>query len=85
MKAGTHYVFRTVLVFTPDGGMKRCGHAVPADKACSGHVLRNELKNKGIKTFIPANQMRKWRRMVVLCLSVIPAAIATLLNAVLAG
>ncbi|MCW1830302.1 transposase, partial [Enterobacter asburiae] len=31
------------------GSMKRHGYAVLADNACSGHALRNELKNKGIK------------------------------------
>ncbi len=33
--------------------MKRRGHAVLADKAYSGHALRNELKRKGIKWLSP--------------------------------
>jgi len=33
--------------------MKHRGHAVLADKAYSGHALRNELKNKGIKAVTP--------------------------------
>lgn len=36
-----------------NGSMKRCGYAVLADKAYSGHALRNELKRKGIKVVIP--------------------------------
>lgn len=36
-----------------NGSMKRRGYAVLADQAYSGHVLRNELKRKGIKTVIP--------------------------------
>lgn len=39
--------------------MKRRGHAVLADKACSGHALYNELKNKGIKTVIPHKSNEK--------------------------
>jgi len=35
-----------------NGCMKRRSHAVLADKAYSIHALRNELKNKGIKTVI---------------------------------
>ena len=34
-----------------------------ADKAYSGHTLRNELKNKGLKAVIPENQMKKWHRL----------------------
>lgn len=41
------------------GYMKRRGHAVLADKAYSGHVLRNELKNKGIKAVIPRKSNEK--------------------------
>ncbi len=33
--------------------MKRRGHAVLADKACSGHMLRNGQKYQGIKTRHP--------------------------------
>lgn len=40
-------------VLRQNGCMKRRGHAVLADKAYSGHALRNELKNKGIKIVIP--------------------------------
>ena len=36
-----------------NGSMKRRAHAVLADKAYSGHALRNELKSKGIKIVIP--------------------------------
>lgn len=36
------------------GSMKRRDHAVLADKAHSGHTLRNELKNKGIKGSHPS-------------------------------
>ncbi|EAP9281382.1 IS5 family transposase [Salmonella enterica] len=42
-----------------NGSMKRHGHAVLADKAYSGHALRNELKNKGIKTVIPRKSNEK--------------------------
>lgn len=49
MKASSHNVCWTALVFS----MKRRGHVVLADKAYSGHALRNALKNKGIKTVIP--------------------------------
>ena len=35
-----------------NGSMKRRGYAVLADKAYSGHALRNELKRKGIKAVI---------------------------------
>lgn len=38
-----------------NGSMKRRDHVVLADKAYSGHVLRNELKNNGIKAVIPRN------------------------------
>lgn len=41
------------------GYMKRRCHAVLADKAYSGHVLRNELKNKGIKEVIPRKSNEK--------------------------
>ncbi|XYX40797.1 IS5 family transposase [Candidatus Erwinia dacicola] len=37
----------------------RRGHAVLADKIYSGHALRNELKNKGIKTVIPRKSNEK--------------------------
>lgn len=36
-----------------NGSMKRRGHVVLADKAYSGHALRNGLKSKGIKIAIP--------------------------------
>ncbi|VEA68200.1 Transposase and inactivated derivatives [Serratia rubidaea] len=39
--------------------MKRHGHAVLADKAYSGHALRNELKNNGIKAVIPQKSNEK--------------------------
>lgn len=39
--------------------MKRRGHAVLANKAYSGHTLRNEQKNKGIKTVIPRKSNEK--------------------------
>ncbi len=39
--------------------MKRRGHAVLADKAYFRHGLRNELKNKGIKTVIPHKSNEK--------------------------
>lgn len=42
-----------------NGSMKRRGHAVLADKAFSGHTLRNELKRKGIKTVIPRKSNEK--------------------------
>lgn len=42
-----------------NGSMKRQGHAVLADKAYSGHALRNELKRKGIKTVIPRKSNEK--------------------------
>lgn len=42
-----------------NGSMKRRGHAVLADKACPEHVLRNELKNKDIKTLIPRKSNEK--------------------------
>lgn len=42
-----------------NGSMKRRGHAVLADKAYSGHALRNELKSKGIKTVIPRKSNEK--------------------------
>jgi transposase len=38
---------------------KRRGHAVLADKAYSGHDLRNELKSKGIKIVIPRKSNEK--------------------------
>ncbi|MGC8400672.1 IS5 family transposase [Enterobacter mori] len=41
------------------GSMKRRGHAVLADKAYSGHALRNELKRKGIKVVIPRKSNEK--------------------------
>lgn len=63
--------------------MKRRGHAVVADKAYSGHMLRNELKNKGIKAVIPRKQMRNWHRMGVQSSIVMCTAIATLLSDVL--
>ena len=65
--------------------MKRRGHAVLADKACSGHALRNELKSKAIKPSFPENQMKKRRQMVVHGSIVMLTAIATLLNVVLAA
>lgn len=42
-----------------NGNMKRRGHAVLADKAYSGHALRNKLKSKGIKTVIPRKSNEK--------------------------
>lgn len=42
-----------------NGSMKRRGHAVLADKAYTGHALRNALKNKGIKTVIPRKSNEK--------------------------
>lgn len=42
-----------------NGSMKRCGHAVLADKAYSGHVLRNELNSKRADS----SPMKKWHRM----------------------
>lgn len=42
-----------------NGSMKRRGHAVLANKAYSGHALRNELKNKGIKAVIPRKSNEK--------------------------
>ncbi len=39
--------------------MKRRGHAVLADKAYSRHALRNDLKDKCIKTFIPRKSNEK--------------------------
>lgn len=39
--------------------MKRRGNAVLADKAYSGHALRNALKNKGIKIVIPRKSNEK--------------------------
>lgn len=68
-----------------NGSMKRRGHAVLADKAYSGHALRNELKNKGIKPLSLANQMRKWRQMVVHSSIVILTVIAMLLNVAFAA
>lgn len=42
-----------------NGSMKRRGYAVLADKAYSGHALRNELKRKGIKAVIPRKSNEK--------------------------
>lgn len=42
-----------------NGSMKRRGHVVLADKAYSGHALRNELKNNGIKAVIPRKSNEK--------------------------
>lgn len=42
-----------------NGSMKRRCHAVLADKAYSGHTLRNELKNRGIKAVIPRKSNEK--------------------------
>jgi len=39
--------------------MKRRAYAVLADKAYSGHALRNVLKNKGIKIVIPRKSNEK--------------------------
>ncbi|MDR5617957.1 transposase, partial [Arsenophonus sp.] len=39
--------------------MKPRGYAVLADKAYSGHALRNELKRKGIKAVIPRKTNEK--------------------------
>lgn len=39
--------------------MKRRGHAGLADKACSRHALRNELKSRGIKIVIPRKSNEK--------------------------
>ncbi len=66
------------------GSMKRRGHAVLADKAYSGHALRNELKRKGIKVVIPRKSNEKRHRMGVHNSTVMPTEIATLLSGVLA-
>lgn len=42
-----------------NGSMKRRGYVVLADKAYSGHALRNELKRKGIKAVIPRKSNEK--------------------------
>ncbi len=42
-----------------NGSMKQRGHVVLADKAYSGHALRNTLKNNGIKTVIPRKSNKK--------------------------
>lgn len=63
-----------------NGSMTRRGHTVLADKTYSGHFLRNELKNKGIKTVIPHKSNEKWHRMVVHSAIVMLTGIATLLN-----
>ncbi|MGE0972117.1 IS5 family transposase [Klebsiella sp. WOUb02] len=42
-----------------NGSIKRRGHAVLADKAYSGHALRNELKRRGIKVVIPRKSNEK--------------------------
>ncbi|MGE0971699.1 IS5 family transposase [Klebsiella sp. WOUb02] len=42
-----------------NGSIKRRGHAVLADKAYSGHTLRNELKRRGIKVVIPRKSNEK--------------------------
>lgn len=42
-----------------NGSMKLRGHAVLADKAYSGHTLRNKPKRKGIKTVIPRKSNEK--------------------------
>ena len=42
-----------------NGSTKRRGHAVPADKAYSGRMLRNGLKNRGIKAVIPGKSNEK--------------------------
>lgn len=42
-----------------NGSMKRRGYAVLADKAYSGHALRNELKRRGIKVVIPRKSNEK--------------------------
>ena len=42
-----------------NGCIKRRGHVVLADKAYSGHTLRNELKNKGLKAVIPRKSNEK--------------------------
>lgn len=39
--------------------MKRRGHAVLADKAYSGHALRNELKSRDIKAALPRKSNEK--------------------------
>lgn len=41
-----------------NGSMKSRGHAVLADKAYSRHLLRNELKRKGIKRSFPVKPMK---------------------------
>lgn len=60
-----------------NGSMKRRGYAVLADKAYSGHALRNEVKRKRIKAVIPQKANGKWPLTGVHCLLVIPTAIAT--------
>lgn len=42
-----------------NGSLKRRAHAVLADKAYSGHALRNKLKNSGIKAVIPRESNEK--------------------------
>lgn len=42
-----------------NGSMKRRGYAVLAEKAYSGHALRNQLKSRGIKTVIPRKSNEK--------------------------
>lgn len=48
-----------IIVQRQNESMKRRGHAILADKAYSGHALRNELKRKGIKTVIPRKSNEK--------------------------
>lgn len=54
-----------------NGSMKRRGHVVLADKAYSGHVLRSELKKRGIKTVIPrkSNEKMAARSNLIQCSS----------------
>ena len=56
MKSSSHSICWTALV---SSARTARGHAVLADKAYSGHALRNELKRKGIKTVIPRKSNEK--------------------------
>lgn len=68
-----------------NGSMKRRGHAVLADKAYSGHVLRNELKRKGIKIVIPRKSNEKLASDGRSVLDSNAYQIATLLNGALSA
>lgn len=55
----TQRLLGSIGVQRQNGSMKRRGHAVLADKVYFGHLLRNELKRKGIKTVIPRKSSEK--------------------------